>query len=819
MRALLWLCMLVAALAGCAPGDATVTITVQGAAELETLRVRQRWEPAVGAAGTLQPGELVVQQRLDEFRVQLAGEPRGTLRLVVDGLRGACRVASAAVAVPLVGAGDYAATVLLEPSPGCELRLRVDGGGAVRVLALPALTPVRECVDACTISAAAGQALRLQPLSRGDDSAGGGTAFVGFAGVACDGPGPCDLTVNSEVQEVTARFTARRSCSPDGFCWLQPLPQGNQLRAVVGLDNGEAWAVGGGGTVLHFDRFNWSPVPSGTNGDLTGVWAAGPQDVWMVGDAGVVLRFDGAALRAVDSGVKGGLRGVFGGRVAPTQPAAVWIVGDDGLVLRRDGEHFIQVAGPFGVGDRLNGVFGLNQQDLWVVGENASGQGIAARWDGARLARLEIPAGVAGLNGVWESARGAAWMVGNQGALLRWDGTSLQRLPAPTTDNLTDIHGLPSGEAWVVGLSRGQAYRLAEDGSFTVHATTTVPWLSAVHYTDPATAWAVGYAGAIVRWNGSYWSAPFESSESGLVLLRAVATFDDEVWAVGGPRGVIERWRGDSANVLRASPQLFTAVSGRAKNDIWIVGEETTLAHFDGKFLLEHRPFPAADSAQRLFALCATAGPLGGALFVGGGAEDPLATPTPGARGYLGILDYDADGSAVLRARFSLDHVVRGLWGSGYNDVWAVGGGPNSQGVLESQILRWNGANWRYLRLPEMDYILNAVWGSGPDDVWLAGGVPATSTRQGSAVVLHYDGVEFARMDIPLPVMATAVTGTSARDVWIGFTALGGVFHFNGKDWAAYFTGYTAGLQGLAVRAGEVWGVGEANAVVRRRAP
>ena len=37
-------------------------------------------------------------------------------------------------------------------------------------------------------------------------------------------------------------------CSPDNFCWQNPLPQGNPLHAVFGVDANNIWAVGDGGT-------------------------------------------------------------------------------------------------------------------------------------------------------------------------------------------------------------------------------------------------------------------------------------------------------------------------------------------------------------------------------------------------------------------------------------------------------------------------------------------------------------------------------------------------------------------------------------------
>jgi photosystem II stability/assembly factor-like uncharacterized protein len=55
------------------------------------------------------------------------------------------------------------------------------------------------------------------------------------------------------------------------------------------------WAVGDGGTILHYDGAAWRWRDSGTDGILHGVWGTGPEDVVVVGHDGAVLRFRGYA--------------------------------------------------------------------------------------------------------------------------------------------------------------------------------------------------------------------------------------------------------------------------------------------------------------------------------------------------------------------------------------------------------------------------------------------------------------------------------------------------------------------------------------------
>ena len=56
----------------------------------------------------------------------------------------------------------------------------------------------------------------------------------------------------------------------------------------------DVWAVGQGGSIIHWDGGAWSAVNSPSTSELYGVWGSGPNDVWAVGENHVVLHYDGA---------------------------------------------------------------------------------------------------------------------------------------------------------------------------------------------------------------------------------------------------------------------------------------------------------------------------------------------------------------------------------------------------------------------------------------------------------------------------------------------------------------------------------------------
>ena len=65
-------------------------------------------------------------------------------------------------------------------------------------------------------------------------------------------------------------------------------PTTYELKTVTMVSSTDGWAVGDGGTILHWNGSAWASVASGTNLELQGVWGSG--GVWAVGAQGAILR-------------------------------------------------------------------------------------------------------------------------------------------------------------------------------------------------------------------------------------------------------------------------------------------------------------------------------------------------------------------------------------------------------------------------------------------------------------------------------------------------------------------------------------------------
>jgi hypothetical protein len=117
---------------------------------------------------------------------------------------------------------------------------------------------------------------------------------------------------------------------------------------------------------------------------------------------------------------------------------------------------------------------------------------------------------------------------------------------------------------------------------------------------------------------------------------------------------------------------------------------------------------------------------------------------------------------------------LRAVWGSGPNDVWAVG--------VRGTILHYDGRAWRRVE-SGITEDLSGVSGTSSDDVWIVGS---------AGTVLHYDGSSF---DAGLgPGTALELHDVAAADgaVWIAaseelpYSENAAVFHFDGFVWGAW---------------------------------
>ena len=242
------------------------------------------------------------------------------------------------------------------------------------------------------------------------------------------------IATGSRLASTTGGF-----CSPDGWCWENPLPHGCRLFSVWGTSGKDVFAVGDSGTILHFDGRTWSAVKSGTTRWLYSVWGAGPANVFAVGDHGTILHYNGKSWAPMKSGTTESLYSVWG-----TGPTNVFAVGSHGTILHYDGRAWASMIS----GTRLDlfSVWGSSSKDVFAVGA----EGTIIHFDGRAWAPMKSGAPY-GLNSVWGTGPTNIFAVGLHGTILHPDSSAWSSLSLRTTAWLRSVWGASATSVFAVG--------------------------------------------------------------------------------------------------------------------------------------------------------------------------------------------------------------------------------------------------------------------------------------------------------------------------------------------------------------------------------
>jgi hypothetical protein len=275
--------------------------------------------------------------------------------------------------------------------------------------------------------------------------------------------------------------------------------------------------------------------------------------------------------------------------------------------------------------------------------------------------------------------------------------------------------------------------------------------------------WVVGSSGFAARFDGTSWSRIATGTKQRLYAVWGSS--DGAVWATSTGNAFFRLDRlsdagadGDDAGFAG----VVTAISGSVPNDIYAVGEmDAPLFDDEGTFVRANiwryanhgsgSPTWAAVSPP-----CESFGTLGCPTFHAVWAASSDVTWFAGDRGKVYHTSSDGgtgDDLHLVETSSSSLRRLSGLWGSGPDDLWAVG----AQGVIR----HWSGGEaWSIVASPTTED-LNGVWGSRPDDVWAVGE---------SGTVIHWNGQAWSVVEIPVNETNRprlyAVTG-SGSDIWI----------------------------------------------------
>ncbi len=462
------------------------------------------------------------------------------------------------------------------------------------------------------------------------------------------------------------------------WSWLKPLDI--RPTALYETAEGRVWVGDAFGRALSYENGAWTTWNTGHEGRINSIWGVGGI-AWAVGEEGVILGFDGIGWTVDWADYPAELHMVWG-----TDADNVWIVGQGGNVLRLENGAWRSQDTDFR--NTLHAIAGSGPEDMLFGGAD----GLLAEFKGRVVKRVDADI----------------------------EGTIRSLFIAPTGDRYAGADGV---------------YLLKDDWD----RLTRTPEVQGLAYLDGELYCHDGYSTLRLVNTGWNWVGGFNGYMLG-----------------GGGGRILTHGGGGEILAFDKETEVLRPRNGPKPVDIWgLSDEEIFLAYEDGAVrrwdgFAWHVEATGTDAA--LTELTA----LGDGTLVAGGE---------------GVLAFREDGAWSTQA---LGWNVVDVWGPHRADVFAIGN--------DHAIRRWDGDAWRTMPRPEVDD-LNALWGSGPDDVWAVGG----SGTYCCGDVLHWNGAEW--------VEAYTENGSNLFSVWGWGTDLvltcggdGGEFHLSERGvWRAEY--------------------------------
>lgn len=573
-------------------------------------------------------------------------------------------------------------------------------------------------------------------------------------------------------------------CDVAGWCWENPLPHGNPIHDVWGPAAGDVWAVGGAGTVLHFDGTTWSLVKSPTRKSLYGLWGASSNDVWAVGQGGVILHFDGTAWSSAMSPTQQALKGVWGSSSTSVWAAAATSESIDPWTRRHTFVHWDGTSwtptfarAPEPANTNIAEVWGCSANEIYAVGTH--GKASRFTWNGMSWMGAADGSSSSSDTGVWCSGAGRPWFARNSCPMGSCSASIYLGTTASWSRSWYEVGPLAAssdGDVWT------QAYSLMPGTrpSYTLHWNGTI-WeelpasLGAPRFiTRPGDHFT--WEGANIKHRGSVMSPWTSSIEGSTLRLNGIwGTAPDRMWAVGERGTILSRTRTGSWQ-LQTSPttEWLSAIWGTAPDQMWAVGYKGTLLSGNGT------RFTAllSGTTQTL------------EVISGSGPKDVWAA------GSNILLHWDGNGWTT----FSTAIGATAIHALAPNDAWLV----NYRTVRRFDGTKWNEVP---ISLGASEQVLG-VWASGASDVWIAG----------SQDFYHYDGTSLTRVTSGVDQLTGAMWGSGPGDIWARGVKDGEPrnLRWNGTAWSVRDSDTSQEVRSLfGLKGVGVWSAGTGGSILR----
>ena len=487
---------------------------------------------------------------------------------------------------------------------------------------------------------------------------------------------------------------------------------------------------------------------------------------------------------------------------------------------------------PLPQGDTLNAVWVNNEESIYAVGSSAQ----VLHWDGAAWNRMDIEeiqwTDQQSLEFIWGTSDSNIY-AGGFGGFFHWDGSDWSRVDTGASDTTRFFAFHANGEdEMYLAAGNGQVFYF-NGAVWQIMDTGADMNLSSIFAMSPDDIYVGSWAGDFLHYDGTAWN-PECPDLSPRVKVSAIQVFDDgsgnrEIY-LGGQDMLIDPedpnshepslWRYKDGEWQALDDELtdigydgVAAFWGSGPNDLYFVGCELTVIHWDGQNW-------TLDSSSALsYWLCGihgtpdgetvwTVGEFGVILYRSPDTDYKWEAATQGARstikkawaesadrlyisgagvGYFedgvfttipGVVDYSpldfhiVSGSAIYAATVQYD--------------------SENEKYTAVALFKYDGEAWNKLveltDEAELDGLNTAswnIWANGDDDIFIS------AKRNKRLIMFHYDGETLSCSDLDFEKNGQfsyvySIRGFSADDVWIVggyYTVSGFVLHYDGVNW------------------------------------
>nr|WP_298057693.1 hypothetical protein [uncultured Halomonas sp.] len=488
------------------------------------------------------------------------------------------------------------------------------------------------------------------------------------------------------------------------------VPTNLPLHSLWGPDVDQLIAVGWMGSVLHFDGTEWQQRRGGVVDD-NGRFAACAENTplfaidgnangqaWAVGDDGMILHFDGSEWAIEPTPTQINLRAVV-----CSPKGTVYAAGGEGTVLQRglDG-RWVALDCPLGSG--FQAMLLMDDDELLLAGgryfvDAAGFRGELVRYREGRFQALTFNTPMPRLRSL-KAYKGGVLIVGDQGHLYYLKDHRLDRLESNSNHDLMDIVTLPTGEALAVG-DFGTIMTAAVDFTAALAAPPSAParspWVAmesptdrqlwGIHEAADGTCYVCGEAGTVLVLEGERWRALPAPSE---LSVHCLCDTGNGLFAAG-QLGRIYRFDGSQWQLhfdLHLDVTIL-AMWGNAPDSIFAVGDEGLILYFDG---LGWKRMPSGTQSA-LYGLW------------GWGSDRLLAVGDFGL-----VLRYN--GKEWASFNVGTENFLYDVWGPALDDIYTVG--------LSGTLAHFNGSRWQ-LQPTRMRDDLLSVSGTSANNAYAVG--------------------------------------------------------------------------------------------------